>query len=271
MKNGKYLGVILLLFLNSCHSGLYTLGEIDLNAKVNKGEYDLSDFDIYVYNICEDTEIDSKSDRFCDCPEKFYEQQATSSLKKVEEVYMLISTKSDLVIYLTTFSHKYIKQKEGFLNAKEHYYNQVVLDQVEYIYIGRQNEIAGWIHFPKEKKGKDMIVHYIKDKFPDEIYLTEANIATAENHYTIDEKFPIDSIFKNPIVYKKKPNYKLVFYKNNHSIGKEDVKKKIVEKINIILEDKEVYFVFSNQKKNFYYKITEKRIRFRPNFFLIDK
>lgn len=269
MKNGILL--VISLLLGSCASGLYTVNEIDLNKIKNKIELNLSDFDIYTYNICEDTKSDSTSARFCNCVDDFYVKQDSSTVKKVEEVYMLIDRKSDMVIYLTTFSHKYIKLKKGFLNDKEHYNNQVVLDQIEYIYIGKRNETAGWIHFPSENKAKDIIIHYEKNKYPKEILLTDANIATAENKYSIDEKFSLDSVFKDPIRYKMKPEYQLVFYKNNQSIGKKGVLKKFVEKIFIVSEGNKVCLVFSNQKKTFFYKMTEKRIRYRPNFFLIDK
>ncbi len=264
-----YIFILIILLLTSCKSGLYTLSElnVDLN-EVSNIRLNLNDFSIYTYNICEDMAKSSEEGRFNNCHEDFYAIQDTSTTKKVEEVYLLLHQKTNLVLYFTTFSHKNIRKGKGFLNDNEAYNGHVVLNQIEYIYIGTKNETAGWIHFPSESKLKDIIIHYDKSQFPDKIFLKEANIATAENNYSLDQKIPLADVFNDNLIYNKQNLYDIVFYKKINKIGENNSKK--VEEVFLVSDKDKVYFIFSNTDQSSFYKIDNKRIKYRPNFFLID-
>jgi len=280
MKKYSFLIIIIILCL-SCKSGLYTVApdyleesyskyQIDYSPKVLS--YDINGFHIYVYNICErtDSEID-KNDRFCNCPEDFFNKSKNPEIKKVEEVYILKHQHSDLVLYFTTFSHKYIGEKKGFLNDPSHYQNKIVLDQIEYIYIGRFNKDANWIHFPSAKNTEDIILHFDPDYFPGELAFIKANVSTSENRYNNYEPIVLNGVFKDELVYKLSPSYSIDFYKNNRRIGDLKVPVKNIKTINIISRKGKTEIVFSPEDPNQrLYKMASKRIRYKPNFSIIE-
>ncbi|WP_452219868.1 hypothetical protein [Lacinutrix salivirga] len=278
MKKSFILIVIVLLILSCGKSGLSTvskdyitnvntLGKLEIKPELLS--YSISEFDIYVYNICEITANEIDNYRFCNCPEDFFDNPEIKDLKKVEEVYILKHKISDLVLYLTTFSHKYIKEDKGFLNNSEYYKDKIILDQIEYVYIGRFNSKNNWIHFPNSKNNEDIILHYLPNDFPEKLTFLKANISTSENRYTIYEPIDLGSVFKDTLTYKLSPNYSMDFYKNNSRIGKEEAK--TIKTIHIISRKGKTELVFAPENPNErLYKISSKRIKYKPNFVLIE-
>lgn len=275
----KYvLFLISVIIYISCRSGLYKVSpnyihKIKNNEKlkVDVKSFSLEEFDTYVYNICELIGEEINNDRFCDCPEDFFQiAEEKEFIKKVEEVYLLKHKHTDLVFYLTTMSHKYIQPKSGFLNERKYYENKIVLDQIEYIYIGQFEENNNWIFFANPKNNKDIILHYNEHTFPKELEIITANIATSENKYEIYEPINLtDSVFKNPLIYKLNNNYNIDFYENKNRIRGA---RKETDSIHIISKKGEIEIVFTpKDTSKLGYKLTGKRIRYRPNYFLIPK
>ncbi|MBQ4819622.1 hypothetical protein [Aquimarina sp. MMG016] len=280
----KYIVLIFLgLLLSSCsRTGLsiikqdYLTKEYSLHKEKFVPEvlsYEVSEFDIYVYNICEKTnDTIDYTERFCNCPQDFYDKTNNPNMKKVEEVYILNHQNSDLVLYFTTFSHKYIKEGEGFLNDPKHYKDRIVLDQVEYVYIGRLNAIEHWIHFPSAKNEEDIILHFDPDSLPNELCFIEANISTSENRYNNYKPIPLGGVFKDALEYRLSPKYAIDFYKNPNKIRDSKITAKNIQTINIISRKgaTEIVFIPEDPTERLY-KMASKRIRYKPNFSIIER
>jgi len=273
MKKLAYLTVLVLLI--SCRTGLDLVGsnyyveeEKGKRTKIPLKSYSLSSFDTYVFNICEKLDISLSEQRFCECPENFYDLQDIDNIIKVEELYLLKHKTTDLVIYLTTFSHKNIRESEGFLNDSLYYKNNIVLDQLETAYIGKLDEKSGIIHFPSLNKEKDMILHYEQEQYPKRLLFIRANIATAENDYSITQPFSLSEVFGQPFLYKKK-NYSLNYYHGKNNMGSIDPKR--VDSIKLFMKKGKFELAFSFDNFNKDYKMAQKRIRYLPNFYLIQE
>lgn len=234
------------------------------NEFSNVKKFNTNDFKIYVFNLCEvyKMKIDN-SERFCKCPEKFYDVAKTDSIKKIEELYLLKHRKTDLVLYLTTKSHKYISNKQkGFLNDRELYEDNIVLRDIESIYIGEYDDDSKIIHFPSFKDQNDIILRFEKYNYPDKIVLDQANIATAENNYDISSPIPLKSIFKEDLVYNNSSKYKITYtYKDTL---------RLVDRIFITSKKGEVGLSFGFQNMEYFYEVNAKNIKFHPNYSLIQ-
>ncbi|MCD2259648.1 hypothetical protein [Psychroserpens luteolus] len=275
MKKIAYM-ILILAFL-SCRTGLklvsdsYYLQEdrkTKVKTKIPLKSFALNGFDIYVFNICEKLQVDDPKDRFCECPSDFYNSELSSNMKKVEELYLLKHKKTDLIIYLTTFSHKYISQHSGFLNDPKFYENNIVLDQIEFAYIGKIDDIENVIHFPSHNDSEDIILHYDPQVFSKELLFTKANVATAENNYTIFKPISLDKVFKQQFSYHKR-DYSISYYHGSNNM--ESVNPKVVDTLKLFVKkDKvELSFSFNNFDKD--YKMSKKRIKYLPNFYLIQE
>ena len=262
---------ILILFIAqialSCGSGLYKTSQLHLEDKgVLLKEYKIDNFEVYTYGICEDSEQEINNKRFFNCPENFFATERKDTLK-VEEVYLLRNKISNLVLYITTFSHKYITKSKGFLNDKKIYEDKIILNQIEYAYLGKIDTVSNWIHFPNQKNDKDIILHYNQNEFPNKISVVEVNIATAENDYTTDEKINLNSIFREPLEYLKKRDT-IKFYEGK--IGKSPI---LTPKcLNIISRNGKIEVVFGcKDRDSLFFKVSNKKVLYHPNFFLIKE
>ena len=172
-----------------------------------------------------------------------------------------------MILYLTTVSHKYLRLKSEFLNDSNIYEDRIVLDEIEYAYIGNSDTKNNWILFPNQKYERDIILHFDGSKFPESLLIQKANIATSENDYTTDNTIPLDSVFRKPLEFKK-VNYSPEFYMGN--VGKRPSYKP--QCINIISRSGKVEIVFGCiGVDNYYFKISNKKIRYNTNFYLLPK
>ena len=275
MKKTIYLAILLIIV--SCRTGLDLVTDgyyLKKNKKTKLLEgiplksFALNGFDTYVFNICEKVKSDKPEERFCECPTDFYQKSSSLNMRKVEELYLLKHKKTSLVIYLTTFSHKYIRQHSGFLNDPKFYENNIVLDQIESAYLGQIDEDGGVIHFPSHNGSEDIILHFNPQILHKELVFTKANVATAENNYTIYEPIPLGEVFNQPFSYKKK-DYSISYYHGSNQM--ERVNPKIVDTLRLLVKKKKVELSFSFNNFNRDYKIAQKRIKYLPNFYLIQE
>lgn len=256
--------------LTACQSGLYLVNQeyMDERVKTTK-RFDINEFDTYVYNICEDFVVrdkDSLLTRFCDCPEDFFNPTKYKNLKKVEEIYLLKHKTSNLVLYLTTFSHKYIRKGSGFLNDSTIYKDKIILDQVESIYIGNVDRENHKIYFKGTGKRRDITFYFDPAKYPNAVEITKGNMATAENNYSIKNPIPLDAVFANDVRYIKK-DYTIDYYKrHNYKTVPHHV-----SMLNIIADEDNIEVVFSFSDFEEHYKLAAKRILYHPNFETINK
>lgn len=267
---------LLFVIISACRSGLYPIDKLHLNSD-NTGEkkrldipiksYNLDEFDIYTFSICEDPTEEVNNARFSNCKENFYDLAEQDTILKVEELYLLRHKPSSVVIYLTTQSERRLRHKKGFLNDRSIYENKIILKKLEYAYIGKVDTASQWIHFPNQNNGQDIILHYNEIKFPNKIELTEANIATAENKYTTDQKIKLDAVFGQPIVYSK-GDYKPQFFKKKKGITTSH----LPQCLNIISRKGKVAVVFGCiETDSIFFKISNRKVRYNTNFFLLPK
>ncbi len=174
----------------------------DLEAKrsaVSPG-FPISDFDILTFNICEYyiMNIDG-TERFVDCPLNFFEISARDSIKKVEELYLLKHRFSEMVLYITTFSHRYIGKQKGFLNDPEAYNNKFYLRDTEYIYIGKYGNSDHSIIFKKQGSAAEMI-WYLNEALSHEQVntVTDIDLETTENAGSKDKRVRLEKVFSVP-------------------------------------------------------------------------
>lgn len=258
------------IFFSSC-SSLRLVDENEFSKYKKIKRFNVSDFQTYIFNICEKYSDDiASTERFCDCPDDFFEIAQEKKIRKVEELYILSHRKTDLVLYLTTTSHKYIyKEADGFLNDPKKYKNNIVLNEIENIYIGRKDTIAGFIHFPSYKDSNDIILHFDKEKFPKEIFLTSGNLATAENDYDISEEIPLDSLFNQELVYKFQKNTTLKYYKKDIDNPNKEIVN-VLDRIFITSKKGEVKTLLGFKKDTSLYQYTKLKVKYHPNFSLIQ-
>ncbi len=258
------------LFTISCTS-FRIIDKEEMKTYNNQKNFNVTDFKIYVFNICEKYADDVEgTDRFCECPEDFFDVAISGKIRKVEELYMLIHRKTDLVLYLTTTSHKYIyKTADGFLNDPKKFKNNIVLNEVENIYIGRKDTVAGYIHFPSHKDINDIILHYDKTKFPDQIFLTTANLATAENNYDISEEIPLDSVFNQDLVYKYQKNLSLSYYEKALGQPRGEIPL-ILDRIAITSKKGKVEILLGFENRENLFQLSKMKIKYHSNYSLIQ-
>jgi len=264
----KIVMILFVVAISACSTGLYIIPKEYIEIK----EYQLDDFVFYVFNICEDYKKEPKNYRFCECPENFHELSKKNSIKKVEELYLLIHKKKNLALYLTTFSHKYIYENQtGFLNDSSIYKNSIILDQIESYYIGLYEieDNTTHIYFKSRKRGqKDIELHFNKSSTSDTLTIDSVNIACVENKYSISNPKELEGVFSRDLKFIKS-NYKMYFYENMEKVG--TVCKKEVDKLYMTTNKNgiELIFDYENCMDNLY-KITLKKIPYQPNFSLIE-
>ncbi len=245
----------------SCSGKLYTVNQAYIeqiyeNEEIAKTTFDLVDFDFYIFNICEKYEGAKLEERFCECPDDFYEISEKQKLKKLEEVYLLFHKELDLVLYITTFSHKYIyEDQSGFLNDKAIYANSMILADIEYVYVGREVPNEHLIQFIGHGKHKDISLHY-KRLTSDKLMIDKVKIPTAENNYSTKDFINTEGVFKNDLNFKKNKNYKVYYSKEKKN---EITSFQIIDKRNSLE-------ILSQINDVLWFKIPRKRIPYQPKF-----
>ncbi|MEM6687086.1 MAG: hypothetical protein AAF617_15000 [Bacteroidota bacterium] len=241
-----------------------SMNKAELEEYKNLKKFDANDFRIYVFNLCEKYAKEVENiERFCKCPDDFYNVALKDSVKKIEELYLLLHRKTDLALYFTTESHKYIREDlTGFLNSPALHENKIALEKVESIYIGRHDDSNDLIHFPSYQDEKDIILHYTKDQSTGEIFFYQGNIATAENDYDIAEPILLDSVFNEKLIYKLAPEYRIAYHNAEMTAN--------ADWIFIFSDRGKVGITFGFSNLDDFYKVESDRIRYHPNYSLIQ-
>ena len=237
----------------------------------DRKDFNVSDFKVYVFNICEKYADDVEStERFCECPPNFFDVAVAQKIRKVEELYMLIHRKTNLVLYFTTTSHKYIyKTADGFLNDPTKYKNNIVLNEIENIYIGRQDTSEAYMHFPSYQDVNDIILHYDKSKLPNQLFLTSANLATAENDYDISEEISLDNVFNQELAYNYNEAMTMTYYKTESRRSKGETALTL-NRIAITSKKGNVGVLLGFDGDDNLYQFAKMKVKYHPNYSLIQ-
>lgn len=164
----RYL-IILILVISSCSafkgfkcnfsSTCYTIFREGNNSSFtsfsneNKTNFSFEDYNTYVLSLCEDSSF-LKEGQIEDLPYPVIENCRTNTSKKIIEQNYLLYPKKDgdkNVIYITSFSHKYIDPDCGVFNCKE-FRNKYFIEDIDYVYIGTLDD-ANNITFSSKNEG----------------------------------------------------------------------------------------------------------------------
>ena len=256
MKKEIFYGLFVLTILHSCNS-YFTMPDSTLKEKYEIIEsYDMSEFDIYTFNICEIINGSvANTDRFIACPDDFFEQSEKEVMNKVEELYFLKSKTSDLIIYMSTFSHKNIRSRRGFLNDPESYKNQFYLKDTEYIYVGKYDAENDMISFDKARKLSSM-KWYLNTKLGSGSAGFNVDVINSRTVDTNgDEDININQTFSIPFKFLRRA-YKLSSKLKEYPISKLCVVKD--------KKGKGIHVIFESSDFDKVYRFSNKRIPYHP-------
>ncbi len=125
---------------------------------------DFNDFDLYIFQL-KGTD-DSGKKRDCILETLQFESDVTSKkLLVYEELYVLLEKEGPRVLYVTTFSHKYIYNK-GVFNS-DLYDAYIPINEIDYIYTGYYDKERMYFYTPNGKGYKKNIEFFYtlnKDK-----------------------------------------------------------------------------------------------------------
>ncbi len=216
--------------------------------------WDIEQLNIYVFNICEYDDTRNGAERFRPCPVDFFTKIQSDSPKKVEELYILKDPASDVLIYMTTFSHRNIRSQKGFLNDIEKYKNKFYLSDIEFIYVGKSKPMKDTVSFKKQKSSKKVadkdydILWHLREPIDaaSVISVKAVNVATVENKGNSDKAIPWSSMFSVPFEFNAAA-YQL--------LGKRRTSEPIfIDKVYFVSKDNEKYkilFTAKNSEKNY--------------------
>lgn len=209
MKSTKvYIALItLMVFCTSCLTPYRKVKQKYFDKVVASEFQSLDDFEIFTFNICESYKDDAiGAERFIECPDNFYDISASDELIKVEELYFLKKKNSSLVLYATSYSHKYIGKQKGFLNDRENYENQFYLKQTEFIYVGRLDDSQKTITFQPQNKNEASMIWHLNKPLNNAISfkVERVNIETVENRGShLKDTITIDKVFQLPLKFRQ--------------------------------------------------------------------
>ena len=159
-----------------------------------------------------------------------------------------------MVLYMTTFSHKYIRKQSGFLNDSTNYKNKFYFHDTDYIDIGQYDPNEKTITFQKQGEGKDMIWYLTeKIKASNLIAVDAVKMETAENNGDLSEKILLNDVFANDFSFRLHPYELQRRKKRNHH----------VEKIHLVnAKDGKIEIVFELKSVPQKYKFPASRVRY---------
>lgn len=215
--------------------------------------YNISDFYVYTFSICEryNNSVDG-TQRFLLCPKNFFDVTESDEIRKVEELYLLKHKTSDLVIYMTTISHKYIRNQSGFLNDKALYKDKFYLRDIEYLYVGKYDKASKSIQFEHQKKNKPNMIWHASTPIEngDEINFVSANIATVENNESSEKPLDLNKILAIPFRFYDSGNTLYNTVKEQETVSTFRIKKTSHNKYDVyfISDDTSKLYKFSPRK-----------------------
>lgn len=265
--------IILGVLFGSCGSGIYFGVHDQTQFERNETEIlsvsiDIDEFDIYVFNFCEDRSQNYGKDRFQPCPFDFYNLDSADMRVKIEETYILIHESNDLVLYFPTFSHKYINWKSGFLNDRKIYENSVIVNEFDKIYIGSIDRSKKLISFYKQEvKNGEKKIHELgltyKGDLNSNIIIESVLAPTVENKYKTKVPIALEGVFSLDLNFELKDKYKLYHDRTRSHCGKPKFEKLIV---GIVDDELNIVFEYEGYSSKMHYRFENKRIEYHPSY-----
>ena len=242
----------------SCLRPYTMVNQKNFKAKSVVETINMDEFEIFTFNICESykDEIDG-AERFIKCPNNFFDISAKDKIKKVEELYLLKKKNSNLVIYATSYSHKYIGKQKGFLNDRENYENKFYLKQTEFIYIGRLDATQKVISFHLQKRNDVPMIWHLSSPLnnADSLNIEKVNIETVENTGSyLDKPIDIIEVFNLP----------LTFYRSNYAL-KDYIEGSQVSKLYVVARDEKKELIFETDSLSKRYRFPARLVKYYTN------
>lgn len=186
--------VVISVFI-SCKSTFISLYELPENIK----KIPLSDYDLYTFQMVVNDECSSVP-----ASKRPFENSVNNNSDFIvyEELYLLLHKKKKEVLYLTTFSHKYIYDN-GVFNKKEND-SLISFNQIEYLYEGIVDEVNKEFVF-KNPVNSLLRALYIKYEKVDDIvtFKIVPNVHPSKDIRKNKPSIDLESLFSVSIQFKK--------------------------------------------------------------------
>lgn len=238
-------------------------------SNADKETFLLEEYDTYVLSLCEGSSFLLEEGHIEDLSYPVINNCETNTSKKIIEQNYLLLPKDENdtnVLYITSFSHKYIDNSCGVFNCPE-FKDKYFLEDIDYVYLGQR--INNKIVFPQGKMGES---NWEINK-EDNIISIEA-ISLPSRSTNLRNKIPINQIFSTDLVFYKK-NMELQFGKASYSqcykpensdcsIIKPDIPKGINiqgQVRSVYLTESNLYFQSEKDGQLEYYRFSKKKVK----------
>lgn len=172
----------------------------------------MEDYDWYVFQMYEsESEFFEDENTAQDLAYPSFTTSESAQTKIVEETYLLIpkDAKSDIVIYITTFSHRHIYEKCGVFNCPTLKDKLVFVEDIDKVYTGKL-EPDKIVFYDKKKKSKSPDVEWNVALNRDSVKIKNVTLypTAFKNSPQVDisSVFPLEMVFKlqsREIIYGK--------------------------------------------------------------------
>lgn len=186
-----YFGIF--IFFQACKPTFQPIQNVDSSAR----HFEIADFDLYTFTLVLERED-------CDMPsQKHLKFSQKTELEEgdlvYEELYLLLEKEGNTVLYLTTFSHKYIYEGGVFNNL--HSKTSVSINEADFLFIGTKEKEAVVFKNPKHEDLCEMQLNFSQEN--DTLLLRQIT-----NNYPLKKKNPnkfieMDSVFAVDIKFIK--------------------------------------------------------------------
>ncbi len=186
-----YFGILILLL--ACQPTFQPIQNVGSSARY----FEIVDFDLYTFRLIVEKEN-------CNIPTdkhlKFSQKSVLEDDDLIyEELYLLLEKEGNTVLYLTTFSHKYI-YKGGVFNNR-HSKTSVSINEVDFLFVGTKEKGNVVFKNPKHEDLCEMQLNFFNEN--DTLLLRQIT-----NNYPLKKKNPgkfieMDSVFSVDIKFIK--------------------------------------------------------------------
>ncbi|SLJ98363.1 hypothetical protein [Salegentibacter salarius] len=271
------LSIAILMFFSGC--GLFNLrcnwfdlcyrvkNEQDASFPNNiKSSFDLSHYDIYVFNLCESYTNEDPDGNYELLQYPVFENCRVNISEKIIEQNILLlprQLQNDTVLYITSFSHKNLYKDKGVFNCSE-FKDTFFVEDTDFIFIGKKTK-NHTLEF-KDESGKIARWYYQKDANSLKVNLVSLPTSPSKPESPIK----LSSAFSAQMIFYKE-DFHLEYGKAAYPECFSGIKrpkpfkraknfKGEIEKI--YLTDKHLLFMSKMNGFKEYYQFKNKRIRF---------
>lgn len=268
---------VLNICINSCKS--YEATRENISEKIID-TLQLSNFDVYAFKLCKTSSIARKSDYSSEnLAFPFFELCKDDDALVVEETYLLVpkpTVKSNIVIYITSLSHKYLYKGKGVFNCPL-FQDKIFIEDVDMVYLGtiEGNQLNFYQNVKNDKNRHVSKWNFERDSLDPLKKIKIVDVTLAESKFNPKPQIILSETFSTDIVFKKE-NRKIIYGKNKSTYQKCFEKENLPriygknigsEVQNLYITNTNFYFSSKNNTmKNEYYKFNIKRLPYYYKF-----